>query len=119
MSVALNMDYPITGSPLLIPFSGLFILEVDTADLPTPLQKTPCIHHVSSMEHASFNPAHNTPHSTATITNCGSLQTPPRPVCCCLSFTSNSSEGDQDPDSTPEHSDEEEDFQTVPLDDEH
>ena len=91
----------------------------NTADLPTPLQKTPCIHHVSSMEHASFNPAHNTPHSTATITNCGSLQTPPRPVCCCLSFTSNSSEGDQDPDSTPEHSDEEEDFQTVPLDDEH
>ena len=38
---------------------------------------------------------------------------------CCLSFTSNSSEGDQDPDSTPEHSDEEEDFQTVPIDDEH
>ena len=26
-------------------------------DLPTPLQKTPCIHQVSSMEHASFNPA--------------------------------------------------------------
>ena len=26
---------------------------------------------------------------------------------------------DQDPDSTPEHSDEEEDFQTVPMDDEH
>ena len=36
----------------------------------------------------------------------------------CLSFTSDSSEGDQDPDSTPVHSDEEEDFQTVPLDDE-
>ena len=28
----------------------------DTIDLPTPLQKTPHIHHVSSMEHASFNP---------------------------------------------------------------
>ena len=37
----------------------------------------------------------------------------------CPSFTSNSSENDQDPDSTPEHSDEEEDFQTVPIDDEH
>ena len=45
-------------------------------------------------------------------------------ACCHLSFTSNSSESDQDPDSTPEHStpehsDEEEDFQTVPIDDEH
>ena len=28
----------------------------DTIDLPTPLQKTPHIHHVSSLEHASFNP---------------------------------------------------------------
>ena len=28
----------------------------DTVDLPTPLQKTPHIHHVSSIEHASFNP---------------------------------------------------------------
>ena len=33
----------------------------NTADLPTPLQKTPSIHHVSSMEHASFNLAHSTP----------------------------------------------------------
>ena len=38
---------------------------------------------------------------------------------CCLSFTSDNSEDDQDPDSTLEYSDEEEDFQTVPLDDEH
>ena len=36
-----------------------------------------------------------------------------------LSFTSDSSEDDQDPDSTTVHSDEEEDFQTVPLDDKH
>ena len=41
----------------------------DTADLPTPLQKTPHIHHMSSMEHASFNLAHTTPRSTATITH--------------------------------------------------
>ena len=44
----------------------------NTADLPKPLQKTPCIHHVSSMEHASFDLAHTTPHSTATITHCSS-----------------------------------------------
>ena len=58
-------------------------------------------------------------------------QTPTRPVCCCLSFNSdsdqeldstpvhsNSSDDDQDPDSTPVYSDEE-DFPTVPLDDKH
>ena len=44
----------------------------DTLDLPTSLRKTPCIHHVSNMEHASFNPAHTTPCSTATITHCSS-----------------------------------------------
>ena len=71
------------------------------------------------MEHASFNLACTTPCSTATITYHSSPRTPTRPVCCCLSFTSNSSDDDQDPDSTLIHSDEEEDFQTVPLDDEH
>ena len=84
----------------------------DTVDLPTPLQKTPCIHHISSMDHTSFNPVLTTPRST--------LQTPPRPVCRCLSFSSADS---YTPDSTPIHSDnsddEEEDFQMVPLDDEH
>ena len=74
---------------------------------------------MSSMEHASFNPAHTTPRCPATIPNHDSPQATPRPVHCCLSFTSNSSESDQDPNSTPEHSDEEEDFQTVPIDDEH
>ena len=91
----------------------------DTVDLPTPLRKTPCIHHMSSMENASFNPAHTTPHSRVTITPHSSLQTPTRPVHCCLLFNSNS---DQDPDSTPVYSDspdEEDDFPTVPLDDEH
>ena len=44
-----------------------------TIDLPTPLCKTPCLHHISSIEHASFNPVLTTPHSI--------LQTPPRPVC--------------------------------------
>ena len=107
----------------------------DTVDLPTPLRKTPRIHHVSSMENASFNPAHTTAHSTVTITPCSSPQTPTRPVHCCQSFNSdsdqdpdstpvysNSSDDDQDLDSTPVYSDnpdEEEDFPTVPLDDEH
>ena len=91
----------------------------NTADLPTPLQKTPCIHHVSSMEYASFDPAHTTHCHPATTLHCGSSQTPVRPMHCHLSFISDNSEGDQDPDSTPEHSDEEEDFQTVPLVDEH
>ena len=77
---------------------------------------------MSSIEHASFNPAHTTPCSTVTITHCSPPQTPTRPVCCHLSFTSNSPDDDKDPDSTPVYSDspdEEEDFSTVPLDDEH
>ena len=81
----------------------------DTIDLPTLLRKTPHIHHVSSMEHASFDPGPTTP--------CSTPQTPPRPVCRCLSFSSADS---YMPDSTPECSesseDEEEDFQMVPLD---
>ena len=31
-------------------------------DLPTPLWQAPRIHHVSSMEHASFYPIYSTPH---------------------------------------------------------
>ena len=33
----------------------------DTINLPTPLRKMPRIHHVSSIEHASFNPDPFTP----------------------------------------------------------
>ena len=92
----------------------------DTVDLPTPLWKTPHIHHISSLGHTSFNPAHTTPHNTVTMTPCSSPQIPTRPVHQCLSFSSDS---DQDPDITPVYLDssdeEEEDFQTVPLDDEH
>ena len=96
----------------------------NTADLPTPLWKTPCIRHISSMEHVSFDPVHSTPCCPATTLHCSSPLTSPRPVCSHLSFTSNSSESDQDSDNTPEHStsehsDEEEDFQTVPMDNEH
>ena len=52
----------------------------ETIDLPTPLQKTPYIHHVSSIEHASFNPVNTTPYSTVTITPHSTPQTPTRPV---------------------------------------
>ena len=64
------------------------------------------------MEHASFNPVTTTP--------CSTPQTPPRSVCRHLSF---SSADNSTQDSTPVGSDssdeEEEDFQMVPLDDEH
>ena len=85
----------------------------DIIDLPTPLLKTPHIHHISSIEHASFNPVLATPHSTP--------QTPPRQMYRCLSF---SSADNCTPDNTPVCSDssdkeEEEDFQMVSLDDEH
>ena len=92
----------------------------DTIDLPTPLLKTPCIHHISSLEHTSFNLVNTTPHSTVTITPHSTPQTPTRPVCHHLSF---SSDTDHTPDSTSACSDssdeEEEDFQMVPLDDKH
>ena len=95
-------------------------------DLPTPLCKTPSIHHVSSLEHASFNPTHATLCHTADPPHYDIHLTSPRPVHCCLTFLSNSSESDQDPNSSSDNdqdpgssSDEEEDFQTVPIDDDH
>ena len=82
----------------------------DTIDLPPPLRKTPCIHHISSMEHTSFNPVPTTP--------CSTPQTPLRPVCRHLSFSSADS---YSPDSIPECSEsvEDEEEEMVPLDDEH
>ena len=87
-----------------------------------PLCNTQCIHHVSSMEHASFNPAHSTPHCpVSTASNL--TDTPTRPVHHHLSYSSNSDPMDTShgsSDTTPDSSDiEDEDFQTVPLDDEH
>ena len=68
------------------------------------------------MEHASFNPTHTTPQHPADTPHYDTQLNLPRPVCCCLTFISDSSESDQDADSS---SDEEEDFQMVPIDDEH
>ena len=83
----------------------------------------PRIHHVSSIKHTSFNSNPATPQNI--------LQTPPRPVCRQLSF--NSTDDDNTPGDTPptpratpastleylENEEEEEDFQMVPLNDDH
>ena len=74
------------------------------------------------MKHASFDPAHTMPCHPADTLYYDTQLTPPRPVHCHLTFLSDSSESDQDqdPDSSPDSSsDEEEDFQTIPIDDEH
>ena len=96
----------------------------DTINLPTPLRKMPRIHHVSSIKHVSFNPNPVMPQNT--------FQTPPRPVCRWLSFSSSDdsdTSGDVPPTSraTPagtqvcleEDKEEEENLQMVSLVDEH
>ena len=82
----------------------------DTIDLPTSLRKTPRIHHVSSMEHASFNSEPVTPQNMP--------QTPPRPVYRWLFFSSTDDNTPHTPRATPvstqeysEDEEEEEDFQ--------
>ena len=93
--------------------------------MPPPLRKMPKIHHVSSVEHASFNPNPVTP--------CNTFRTPPRLVCRWLTFSSSDDSNTSKPETptasrvTPnapvslEEDDKEgeEDFQTVPLDDNH
>ena len=82
------------------------------------------------MEHASFDAAHTMPCHPADMPYYNTQLTLPRPVCCCLMFISDSSESDQAPDSSSDNdqdpdsssdssSDAEEDFQTLPMDDEH
>ena len=91
-------------------------------NMPSPLRKTLKIHHVSSIENASFDPDPVTPCSTG--------QSPLRPVCRQLTYSSS-----EDIDTSEEEAptafratfdaqvhldeDEEEDFQMVSLDDEH
>ena len=110
-------------------------------NIPSPLRRTSKIHHVSSVENASFDPDPVTPHST------GTRQSHCRPVHRCLTYSSSEDEDDTptdetpSPDSTPVQyyvdafqqpfskytlnayvnleQEEEEDFQMVPLDDEH
>ena len=111
----------------------------------TPLRRTSKIHHVSSVENASFDPDPVTPCST------GTRESHHRPVCRCLTYSSSVDDDDTPSDQIPSpnrtlpvqyHTDtlqqpsskytfnayvtleaeveeEEEDFQTVPLNDEH
>ena len=95
--------------------------SLDTINLPTLLRKMQRIHHVSSIEHTLFDPNPVTPWNM--------LQTPPIPVCRWLSFSS--SDDDNNPEDTPPTprptpastqeylEDKEEDFQMVPLNDDH
>ena len=91
-------------------------------DVPTPLCTIPHIHHVSSLDNASFNPVHSTLHRPVT---CTPTHSPTRSVRRSLSFNDDSMDTTASPDnSSPQCSDletqeeEEEDFQTAPLDDE-
>ena len=93
----------------------------ETINMPTPLRKMPRIHYIASIDHASFNPDPVIPHSM--------FCTAPRLVCRQLTFSlSDNSDAPEDtlpaPRATPTDAqvyleDEEEDFQTVPLDDKH
>ena len=90
-------------------------------NIPTPLRKMLKIHHVSSIENASFNPN--------LVTPCSTFQSHLRPVCRWLTYSSSDdSDTSEDIQRAPRatsdaqvylEEDEEEDFQTVPLDDEH
>ena len=112
-------------------------------NMPTPLRRTSKIHHISSVKNASFNPDPVTPHST------GTSQSHHRPVHRCLTFSFSEDEDTptdeiplhastaslQNHVDTPQHpsskcslnryvnldeeEEEEEDFPTVSLDDEH
>ena len=82
------------------------------------------------MKHASFDPGHTMPCCPPDTPHYNTQLALPRPVHCCLTFLSDSSESNQDPDSSSDcdqifdrssnsSSDEEEDFPTVSMDDEH
>ena len=89
-------------------------------DVPTPLCTTPCIQYICSLEHASFKPAHSMPHRPVTSTP---THSPTKLVRHHLSFSDDSLDTpNRSSTSSPEPSDleeEEEDFQTVPLNDEY
>ena len=55
-------------------------------NIPTPLRRTSKIHHISSVENASFDPEPVTPHSTST------RQPHHRPAWWCLTFSSSKDE---------------------------
>ena len=93
----------------------------ETINMPTPLRKMPRIHHISSIDHASFNPN--------LVMPCSTFCTPPRLVCRQLMFSlSDDSDTPEDtppaPRTTPADAqvyleEDNEDFKIIPLDDEH
>ena len=96
--------------------------SLENFSMPTPLRKMLKIHHVSSIKNASFDPNPVTPHST--------VQSHLRPVCRWQSYSSNNDSDTSEeetltaPRATSDaqvhlEEDDEEDFQMVPLDDEH
>ena len=60
-------------------------------NIPTPHRRTTKIHHISSIENASFNPNMVTPHNT------GARETHLRPVCRSLTFSSSEEDDDDTP----------------------
>ena len=91
-------------------------------NVPTPVRETPKMHHMSSIKNAPFDPNPVMPHST--------VQSHLRLVCRQLTYSSSddsdtSEETPPAPRGTPTdvqvyvEDDKEEDFQMVPLDDEH
>ena len=60
-------------------------------NLPTPLRRSTKIHHVTSIDSASFNPDPVTPHST------DARDTHLRPVCRSLTFSSSEEDDDNSP----------------------
>ena len=91
-------------------------------NMPTSLRKMPKIHHVSSIKNASFDPDPVTP--------CSTVQSHLRLVCRWLTYSSSKDSDTSEeetltaPRATPNaqvylEEDDEEDFQMVPLDDEH
>ena len=90
-------------------------------NIPTPLRKTPKIHNVSSIKNALFDPN--------LVTPCSTVQSHLRLVCRWLTYSSsNDSDTSGETPTAPKatldaqyylEEDDEEDFQTVPLDDKH
>ena len=119
----------------------------ENVNIPTPLRRTSKIHHISSVENASFDPDPFTAYST------GTRKSHCRPVHRCLTYSYSEDDDDAPTDEIPspngtlpvqyhmdthqwpsskytlnvyvtleaeeEEEEEEEDFQTVPLNDEH
>ena len=63
----------------------------ENCNISTPLRRTSKIHHVSSKEHASFDPDPVMPHSRSI------RESPCRPVCRCLTFSSSEEQDDDTP----------------------